>query len=148
MHTTNYVNTFIAVAEDCPADHGVVPPVNPDKPTIAARMFEMISQNPYRYTSDDVIFTVHADRSAIGTAERASARKDYFATGRPCLRASDLGKKYGWGIHCDEAGRIALYAVNSTGYLALSTGAGLTDGTVPPASGPTRVLRAMRSSRR
>ncbi len=26
----------------------------------------------------------------------------FFSKGQPCLRASDLGKKYGWGIHSDS----------------------------------------------
>jgi hypothetical protein len=57
------------------------------------------------------------------------------------MRSSDLGKRYGWGVHADENGRIALYAVDSTEYAALAAG-------VSPFDGSTvAVTRAMRSSR-
>lgn len=46
MHTTNYVNNLITVADDCPAVHGVIPPEKPGRPTIASRTFEMIAHNP------------------------------------------------------------------------------------------------------
>jgi hypothetical protein len=36
------------------------------------------------------------------------------------MRASPLTKQYGWGAHYDEAGRIALYAVQSEEYRRFS----------------------------
>ncbi len=53
----------------------------------------------------------------------------------PCLRASPLGKRYGWRIHNDANGKIALYAVESQEYEAF-----LTDSTV-------KRVKAMRSKR-
>ena len=148
MHSTNYVNTLIAVADDCPVRHGITPPAKPGNPSIASRTFQVIAQNPYRFTSDDVIFTVYADRAGLAESERSSAREHYFSSGRPCLRASELGKKYGWGIHANADGHIALYAVDSPEYAELST-------EVPPqgtthflAERPLTVVKAMRSSRR
>jgi hypothetical protein len=55
MHTTNYTNAFIEVAEDCKTDVGVIPPEKQEK-TIARMQFDMIKDNPYRYTSDEVVF--------------------------------------------------------------------------------------------
>jgi hypothetical protein len=138
-HTTNYVNTLIQVAEDCPVDRGTPPPVREGNPSIAARQYEMIASAPYAHTSDDVIFAVHADRAGIPAEERSSAREAYFSVGRPCLRASDLGKKYGWGIQSDEHGRVALVAVDSPDYARL-----VSEGT---AHGTPALTRAMRSSR-
>lgn len=95
-----------------------------------------------------MVFTVHADRAEIDPADRPGARDDYFSTGRPCLRASDLGEKYGWGIHANKEARIGLYAVDSAEYVALSTGGRLPNDTSQPAKGTVTVLKAMRSSRR
>lgn len=54
MHTTNYTSAFIAVADDCKAANGVVPPEKQEQ-TVARMQFELIHANPYRYTSDEVI---------------------------------------------------------------------------------------------
>ncbi|MEV4660039.1 DUF6157 family protein [Micromonospora sp. NPDC049301] len=140
MHSTNYVDTFIQVAEDSTVSSAAVPPKR-TTPGIAELTFRMIAEAPYRYTSDDVIFTVWADRRGIPEAERAAARDEFFAKGQPCLRASDLGKRYGWGIHADSAGRVALVPLGSTEY------AQLTGGRAPDGRTVT-VTRAMRSSRR
>ena len=140
MHSTNYVNTFIEVAPDSPAAGACVPPERATA-SVAERTYRMISEAPYRYTSDDVIFTVWADRRGIPEPDRAAARAEFFATGQPCLRSSDLAKRYGWGIHADAAGRVALVGVGSPEYARLAAGEA-PDGT------PVTVTRAMRSSRR
>lgn len=140
-HTTNYLDTFITVAPDCAAEAGLEPPAR-TTPSVAERTYVMISERPYELTSDDVLFTVWADRSGIGEGERLAARETFFSKGQPCLRASDLGKKYGWGIHSDGAGRVALYAVGSPGYRQLEQGKALAGG------GTVKVVTAMRSSRR
>ncbi|WP_342481620.1 DUF6157 family protein [Paenibacillus sp. FSL L8-0340] len=33
-----------------------------------------------------------------------------FSKSNPCLRASMLSKRYGWGMHFNDEGKIALYA--------------------------------------
>ena len=147
MHTTNYVHTLIAVAEDCPAEHGVTPPAKPGNPSIASRTFQLIADNPYRFTSDDVLFTVYADRAGLPDSERPAARERYFSSGRPCLRASALGKKYGWGIHANDDGRLALYAVDSLEHAALAMDKPLQNETEHRAEGTVTVVKAMRSSR-
>ena len=139
MHSTDYFTTFIQVAEDCPAAGALVPPQRATA-SVAELTFRMISEAPYRYTSDDVVFTVWADRRGLPEADRAAAREQFFATGQPCLRASDLGKRYGWGLHFDAAGRVALVPAGSDEYARLAAGHA-PDGT------PVAVLRAMRSRR-
>src|SRR5262249_54905810 len=37
VESVDYVDTFIAVADDCPAAEGIAPPVNPASPSVAAR---------------------------------------------------------------------------------------------------------------
>jgi len=135
MHTTNYANTFIAIAEDSTAECGVAPPEKDGNPSIASRTWRMIAEEPYAHTSDDVIFTVWADRKGIPEGDRAAAREAFFSKGQACLRASDLGKKYGWGIHHNAEERVALYGVETEPYRALVEG------------GEVRVVKAMRSSR-
>lgn len=135
MHTTNYSNTFIAVADDCPVTAAEVPAAKADKPTVASMQFDMIGQNPYKYSSDDVIFQVYADKSGIGKKDQPAARDLFFSKGQPCLRASPLAKRYGWGVHSNEEGKVAIYAVDSEEYKKLSKDKKLTQ------------IKAMRSKR-
>jgi len=135
VHTTNYENTFIAVAEDSPATSGEVPPVKGDTKTVANIAFEMVSKNPYQFTSDDVLFHVYAERKDLTESELEEARKVFFSKGQPCMRASPLTKRYGWGIHNDEKGRIAMYAVGTEEYEKLSEDKNI------------KVVKAMRSGK-
>ncbi len=114
-HTTNYFNTFIEVAEDCKAPAGTVPPEKKE-PTIAKIHFDRIAGNPYQYTSDDVVFEAYAEKNKIPTSQRSAERIKFFSKGQPCLRASPLGKTYGWGVHADAKGRVAAYGVDSKEY--------------------------------
>ena len=121
MHSTNYTDTFITIAPDSHAAHATEPKETAS-PTVALRTFRMLHGQPYRYTSDDVIFTVYADRAEIPASKRAAARKDFFSKGQACLRSSDLAKRYGWGFHSDGAGKVALYALESAEYKAFASG--------------------------
>lgn len=118
MHSTNYHDAFIEVAEDCPAEVAEVPPSRNGRPTVAGMQFEMISENPYGHTSDDVAFGVHA--RLTGLEQNDEQREAFFSKGRPCLRSSPLTKRYGWGVHSDGSGRVALYAVESDDYANLA----------------------------
>jgi len=116
MNSTNYFDTFISVAEDCPTNVAQFPGPRGDKKTVAQMQYEMIIDNPYKYTSDDVLSHVDAERKEIIISNRDVARKEYFSKGQPCFRASPLTKRYGWGVHSDSHGKIAIYPVNSKGY--------------------------------
>ena len=127
IHTTNCSDTFIRVAEDCPARSGEEPPPRAGRPTAASLQYAMIVKAPYKYTSDDVIFAtsapgreLDAKASKASKAERSAARTEFFSRGQACMRASSLGKRYGWGVHADSEGRIAIYAVDSARYQALA----------------------------
>ncbi len=142
VEPVDYVDTFIAVAEDCPAEAGTAPPPGRGDPSVAARTYQLIAAAPYRLTSGDVLFTVHADRAGIPEAERAAARREFYARSQACLRSSPLGKRYGWGIHADGQGRVALVARESPEY------AEFVEGRRTTSSGePVRVVRAMRNAR-
>ena len=135
MSTTNYHQTFISVAEDCRAVAGEVPPRKDGPPTVASLQHELLSAAPYTMTSDDLLFEVFARRNAVPDAERAEARATFFSRSQACLRASPLAKTYGWGIHHDADGRVAIYAMESPEYRALQVDAAV------------KQLRAVRSRR-
>jgi hypothetical protein len=127
-HSTNYFDTFIAVADDCPVDAAEVPP-HRDPPTAASLIYEKLIHDPYRYTSDDVVYTANGTR-------RGQSRAEFFAKAQPCLRSSALGKRYGWGVHCNNEGKVAIYAVDSEAYRMLAS------------NGDIKQLRAMSSRRK
>lgn len=131
MASTNYTGTFIQVADDCPIEVADRPPVGGKAPTIAALQYALISEHPYEFTSDDVLFEVYATRQSVP----AEAREEFFAKDQACLRSSPLGKRYGWGIHFDADSRIALVPLGSDEYQALATDASV------------KQLKAMRSKR-
>jgi len=135
QHTTNYQNTFIEVAADSVASSGEIPPVKAENKTVAAIQYELVSKHPYAYTSDDVLFQVYAERKDLTETELEKARTDFFSKGQACLRASPLAKKYGWGIHHDENGKVAIYGVGTQEYIDLSEDKNL------------QVVRAMKSKR-
>ncbi|MFB5944220.1 DUF6157 family protein [Albibacterium profundi] len=114
-HTTNYFDTFIEVAEDSKADHGTRPP-SKEKKTIAERQYQMIAENPYQFTSDDVLFQVYADRNDLAESEYKQAREQFFSKGQACLRTSPLAKSYGYGIHFDSKGKTAVYGIETPEY--------------------------------
>ena len=116
IHTTNYFNTFIAVADDCPAVSGVKPPTKVDAKTVASLQFDLLNESPYKYTSDELLFRIHAARKGISESEWAEERMAFFSKGQPCLRSSPLTKRYGWGVHCDSEARVALYGLETPEY--------------------------------
>lgn len=65
MHTTNYFDTFIEVAEDTKVTAAQIPEEKNGKKTIASMQFDMLYKKPYKYTSDDVLFQVYADRNDL-----------------------------------------------------------------------------------
>lgn len=115
VHTTNYYDTFIEVAEDSKTETGSKPP-SKDKKTVAEMQYDLIANNPYKYTSDEVIFQVYADRNDLTKEEYQQAREVFFSKGQPCFRASPLSKTYGFGIHNDSQGKIALYGIETEEY--------------------------------
>lgn len=116
MTTTNYLDTFIAVADDCPVKAGEVPPKKGDQMTVANAQFDMLYDHPYQYTSDDVLFATHVTRNEIPKSEWKEVREQFFSKGQACLRSSPLAKRYGWGIHHDGKGKVALYSQESAKY--------------------------------
>jgi len=93
LHSTNYYNTLVEIAEDCPTDKGEMPPIKGEKKSVANLQFEMLYERPYEYTSDDVLFGVFAIRKEYEEGEMEEQRAHYFSKGQPCFRASPLTKR-------------------------------------------------------
>jgi hypothetical protein len=136
MHTTNYTNAFIEIADDCPIQAAEIPPQKGEGKTIAGIQFELIYQNPYKFTSDDVVFQVFSIKNELSGSAIKTGRETFFSKGQPCLRSSPLAKRYGWGIHFNDAGKIAIFPVDSKEYGLLQNDTSI------------KHLKAMRTSRK
>ncbi len=113
--TTNYKNTFIAAAEDCPVSKSEIPTVKRNK-TLANIQYEMISRNPYKYTSDEVLLECFYQKNNTPEDEKEAVKEEFFSKSQPCLRSSALGKRYGFGFHFNEEEKVALYPMESKEY--------------------------------
>lgn len=136
VHTTNYYNTFIEVAADCPAAEGEIPPLKGNSRSVANIQFDIIYNNPYIYTSDEVLFQVFTERNNLTPEDLDEFRKQFFSKGQPCFRASPLTKRYGWGIHSDKDGKIAIFGRETEEYKKFACDSDL------------KVVRAMNTSRK
>lgn len=116
----SYTNTFIQVAPDCPVVSGVEPVARGESKPIHVIQYELLRDNPYLFTHEELLFEVHIRHKGITSeqlqTERAIIWDQLFQKMHPCLRASLLPKKYGWGIHYDAQGKIALYGMESPQY--------------------------------
>lgn len=133
-HSTNYFNTFITIADDCPMHAGTKP--SPRKvPTIAELQYKLLVNNPYKYSSDEVLFHVHTLRNEISEADLSAEEEKFFSKSQACFRASPLPKKYGWGVHFDKDGKMAIYGPESQEYSTFLTDPNL------------KIVKAMRSKK-
>ena len=116
----SYTDTFIQVAEDSTATEGKQPSLYRGKKTIAGLEYELLSEKPYTFDQDELIFEVHIRRKEIPAEEvwenRSKIWNELFSKDHPCLRASALTKRYGWGAHYNADGKIALYGIGTEEY--------------------------------
>jgi hypothetical protein len=135
-------DTFVLVAPDCPGRTSVVPAVKEGaKPPVHAIQYELLADHPYRYTLEELIYEVHTRHKGIPPEELANSGTriwdELFQKNHPCMRASMLPKKYGWGVHYDHDGKLALYGMESEEYRRFAQ----------TAEGPLQLVYAMRSKR-
>lgn len=137
----NYYDTFITIAPDCPAESGTVPPGRGARPTKAQIEYDILSQHPYQFTQEEVLFEVHVRHKGLaltrGTPEWEAECTQFLAKPQACLRASPLAKQFGWGFHFNAEGKVALVACESDRYARLAKGH----------KEGTRVVAALRSNR-
>ncbi|MFJ9384126.1 DUF6157 family protein [Peribacillus sp. NPDC101481] len=132
----SYKNTLITISEDSKVTSAKVPVIKNEKPTIAYIEHDLINNNPYKFTQEDVQFKTFLIKSQIEEENTAELREQFFSKPKACFRASPLVKNYGWGIHYDNQGKIAIYDVNSKMYNQLLKQADITK------------LKGMRSKRK
>ncbi|MET0307291.1 MAG: DUF6157 family protein [Sphingomonas sp.] len=108
-YSTNSRDTLITVSSDCPVAVGTVP----EKQGTVAAVEHALLAEPYLMTSDDLLHATHRARGG------EKSREDFFARPQACLRASPLVKQFGWGVHHDGEGRIALLGIESAEYRRL-----------------------------
>lgn len=113
MHITN---TFVSIADDSNARMGTVPPAKGDERTIARLHYDVLSEHPYEYDLNSFLFEVYCRKNLISAGQRDNYRDAFFSKPHPCMRASPLTKTYGFGAHYNNAGKIAIYPVDSVAY--------------------------------
>lgn len=121
--TVNYIGTFIAVAADCKAQAGTPPPARGAKQSVAQLEYELIASKPYQLTQEEVQFAVHVQREGLSPAEVQARRpalwSAFFSKPMACMRTSPLPKTYGWGLHFNAEGKVALVGVETPDYQRL-----------------------------
>lgn len=136
-----YKNTFVEVAPDCPIIVAEVPVPRGKRIPIHLIQYNLLMESPYTLSHKELIFAVHVERQGISPEEVETRREeiwaDLFKKEHPCLRASALTKRYGWGAHYNEEGKIALYGLGSEDYEEFTR-----PGT------EVKLLKAMRSKRK
>ncbi len=115
----SYKETFITIAPDCPVNHSEVPVSNRAKKPAHLIQYELLTEYPYQFNHEELVFEVYLRKEGLEgatTSERKELWKQLFSKGHPCLRASALTKRYGFGAHYNEQGKIALYPMESMEY--------------------------------
>ena len=116
----SYTNTFIQISPDSTVTESTIPTSNRSKKPAHIIQYELLSEKPYRFDQKELIFEVFVRHKSIPQAELKQNRNriwtDLHSKEHPCLRASTLMKKFGWGAHYDAEGKIALYGVDSAEY--------------------------------
>lgn len=136
--SANYYATFIAVAEDCPAEVALEPQQRGARTSAAQIHLSMARDHAGTYTQEQILFRTHLNAKGLDPTEHPEDGETwaaFFSKGRPCLRTSPLAKRYGWGLLFDDHGRVTAVPRGSTLYDDLVRDPEL------------RQLRAMRSSR-
>lgn len=112
----SYKNTLITISDDSKVSSAKVPVIKNGKTTIAYIEHDLINNNPYKFTQEDVQFKTYLIKNQMEAENAAELREQFFSKSKACFRASPLVKNYGWGIHYNNQGKIAIYDVNSEKY--------------------------------
>ena len=115
----SYKETFITIASDCPVDKSEIPVSNRAKKPLHIIQYELLTENPYKFDHQELVFKVYVIKEELeikSETERKEIWDKLFSKGHPCLRASALTKRYGFGAHYDKNGKIALYPMESKEY--------------------------------
>lgn len=116
----SYLNTFIKVSDDCPVHNSEIPVSKGDKKPAHVLQYELLTSNPNRYGHEELIYELFIRHKQIPettiTTDAEKISTELFSKGHPCLRASALIKRYGFGAHDNDQGKIAIYPMESSEY--------------------------------
>ncbi|MCB0054185.1 MAG: hypothetical protein KDE24_32085 [Caldilinea sp.] len=99
---------LIMIASDSESTHAIVPPAHEPK-TIYRIGYEVLTEHPYQFAEAEFQHEVHIERRG-----RPDLRIEKYS-----IRRSPLVKRFGWGIHRDANGKLALVACDSEEYQRL-----------------------------
>lgn len=111
-----YQNTFVQLAQDCPETRAIEPPLRGKAVPVHYLQLEILREAPYRYTHEELVVESELRRHSESKETRAEILKRVRAKPLPCLRCSALAKRYGWGFHFDEKGRVAVVPAGTPEY--------------------------------
>ena len=118
----SYKNAFVKVSEDCPVAQSEIPVSKNGKKTAHLIQYELLTEHPYTYDHEELIYEVYIRQkdvpAAIQEKDKPKIWAELFSKGHPCMRASALVKRYGFGAHYNEAGKIAIFPMESNDYKA------------------------------
>ena len=119
----SYTDTLIKVAADCPVRESEIPVSKKQNKPAHLIQYELLTQKPYAYNHEELIYEVYVLQKEIPASvlatEEEKIKAELFSKGHPCMRASSLTKRYGWGAHYNEEGKIAIYPMESEAYKIL-----------------------------
>lgn len=103
------VEELILVAEDTQAIKAQEPPNSRIPKTIVRIAYEVLSEEDYKYSEAEYHYEVHVKRR----------EKEDLKIHNYNIKRSPLLQKYGWGIHRNTEGKLALVAMESERYSEL-----------------------------
>ncbi len=121
LKTMAYKNTLITIAPDCPVEESELPVAKKKKPA-HLHEYELLTAQPYVLDHKSLIFEVYLlkkELEDLSEDERQAIWDTLHSKGQPCMRASALCKRYGFGAHYNDEGKIAVYPIESAEYQKL-----------------------------
>lgn len=100
---------LIEVAEDSKVVRAVEPPDGGPEKSIHRIVYEVLIESPYKYTEMELFHEVHVVRRS-----RPDLKIESYS-----IKRSPLVQRFGWGIHRNPEGKLALVPVESDKYREL-----------------------------
>ena len=100
---------LITTSENCPASSGIAPTTNRKEKTVTMHYHDLFMESPYCFTYEQAKKEVHENRR--GKTDLKLNSYD--------MRRSELCKIWGWGVHADRNGKLALVGCETDEYQRL-----------------------------
>ncbi|MEK7949631.1 DUF6157 family protein [Luteolibacter soli] len=113
-------NTFVRIAADCPESAGIEPASRGGKKPVHLIQLELLRSAPHHFTHESLVVESELLREPPTGETRAEILSRIRSKPLPCLRCSPLAKRYGWGFHFDDDGKIGVHSAGSASYAKLA----------------------------